>query len=125
MEKGGPNDDWAILGLEPGKTQKKTAVDDVIRKAASISLERPVGKTLKPDYGLSPAEATVTMVTGTSTITGVPPKTTATKVIQIGKKDGDTNNYFIKADGSEYVVTAASWAIDPLITKAMADLIEK
>jgi hypothetical protein len=103
---------------------KKSTIDDLVRKTGQMNLEEPVGKEPKLEYELGKL-ATVTMVTGTSTVAGVPPPKTETTTILIGKKIEKENRYYVKASTSEYVVEVASWAIDPLVQKAKADLIEE
>ncbi len=123
MEKA-PGGEWAIVGGKPGEVQKKTAVDDLVRKVASVNLEEPVGKTIKPEFGLDAPTATIMLVTGSSTIAGAPPKITKTETILVGAKNG-TNAYYVKSASSDYVVSAPSWAIEPLTTKMVADLFEQ
>lgn len=123
MEKA-PGGEWAIVGGKPGEVQKKTAVDDLVRKVASVNLEEPVGKTVKPEFGLDAPTATIMLVTGSSTIAGAPPKITKTETILVGAKNG-TNAYYVKSASSDYVVSAPSWAIEPLTTKMVADLFEQ
>lgn len=119
-----PSGEWAMAGLKAGQTLKKTSVDDVVRKIATVSLEEPLGKTLKPEYGLDAPITTVTMVTGTSTIPGTPPPTTTTETLVIGKKASEGNQYYIKASSKDYVVAAPGWALEPLTTKVVADLLD-
>lgn len=122
LEKG-PDNSWALVGAPAGAKLAKSTIDDVVRKAANVTLDELVGKGEKPEQGFGSPSATVTLVTGTSTIAGVPPKTTETKTIVVGAK-GEGDKYFVKASGSDYVVRAASWAIDPLVTKGPKDLLE-
>ena len=120
LEKNPQDDSWVAPGV-PGPL-KKSVIDDLVRKAGKMNLEEPVGKVAKPEYGLG--AATVTLVTGTSTIAGVPPPTTETTTIQIGKKLAAQNRYYVKSSKNDYVVEVASWAIDPLVQKTKADLVE-
>jgi hypothetical protein len=122
LEKNPQDSTW----IAPGVTGalKKSTVDDLVRKAGQINLEEPVGKEAKPEYELGKL-ATVTLVTGTSTIAGVPPPKTETTTIQIGKKLEKENRYYVKSSSSDYVVEVASWAIDPLVQKTKADLREE
>jgi hypothetical protein len=103
---------------------KKTVVDDWVRKASAINLEEPVGKTEKPEHGLSSPLATITLVTGTSTITGKMPDETKTDVIRIGAKIDKDNRYYVKSTTSNYVAQVATWGLDPFVTKTEKDLID-
>ena len=40
-------------------------------------------------------------------------------------KINDVEQYYIKYDGSEYVVTAPLWAVDALVDKKASDLLEQ
>ncbi len=123
LEKNPQDGSW----VEASITQplKKTEVDGIVNKARQINLETPVGKTEKPEYGLSAPLATVTLITGTSTSAGVPPQKTTSHTIKIGKKLEGKNQYYVKSSTSEYVVRVANWAISPLVEKGKDDLIEK
>lgn len=122
LERNPQDDSWIAAGL--AGAPKKTTLDDLVRKASQINLEEPVGKALKPEYELGKL-ATVTLVTGTSTVAGVPPPTTETTTIQVGKKLESENRYYVKSSNNDYVIKAASWAIDPLVEKTKADLVDE
>ena len=123
LEKDPASKTWAALGVTgPLDT---AAVDDLVRKARTINLETPVGKALDPKFGLDAPLATVTLTTGTSTIAGAPPKTTEKVVVKVGSKLEADNQYYVKSSISEYVVRAAGWGLEPLVSKAAADLVKK
>ncbi len=121
IEKNPQDSSWLAAGITG--PLKKTVVDDLVRKAGQMNLEEPIGKAVKPEYELGKL-ATITLVTGTSTIAGAPPPKTDTTTIQIGKKLEKENRYYVKASTSDYVVEVAGWAIDPLVQKTKADLVE-
>jgi hypothetical protein len=123
MEKS-PSGEWAVLGLKPNQKLQKSSVDDLVRKVSSVSLEEPIGKAAKPESGLDKPLATVTLVTGTSTVAGQPPPSTKTQVLKIGAKASEGNAYYVSSSASEWVVTAPGWAVEPLTTKASTDLLE-
>ncbi|MBI4819471.1 MAG: DUF4340 domain-containing protein [Deltaproteobacteria bacterium] len=121
LEKG-LDGSWAMAGAT--LPVKKSSVEDVVRKAASITVDAPMGKSVKPEYGFEAPLAEVTLVTGTSTIAGMPPKITTTRTIKVGAKVED-KSYYVKASDQDFVITAAKWSMDPLVTKAMKDLVEE
>lgn len=123
FERNPVNGEWAVLGMD--EPAAKTQVDDLIRKAGTVNLEAPVGKADKPEYGLSTPKASLELVTGTSTIAGAPPPKTTVVTWAIGNKLEKENQYYAKASTSDYVVRVAGWAVDPLLTKAKKDLVEK
>lgn len=118
-----PSGEWAMLGLKPDQKLKKSAVDDLVRKASSITLDEPLGKAMKAEYALDKPLATITLVAGTSTIAGQPPPSTTTHTVFIGAKTPE-NQYYVDSSTSDYVVTAASWAVESLTTKTASDLID-
>lgn len=123
LEKDPATGDWAALGAAGALA--KTTVDDLVRKASNIALESPVGKTELPEHGLSAPLATITLVTGTSTVAGKFPPTTETHTLRIGTKLEKENQYYVKASNSEYVVRVTGWSLQPLVEKGKDDLVEK
>ncbi len=123
LEKNPQDSNWVSPNIS--KPLKKSTVDELVQKASAINLETPVGKTEKPEYGLQDPLATVTLVTGTSTVSGNPPPSTQIHTIRVGKKLEKENRYYVKASNSEYVVQVAGWAISPLVEKTKADLIDE
>lgn len=119
-----PAGEWAATGLRGDQKLAPTKVEDLVRKVASVNLEEPVGKGAKPEHGLDQPLATVTLVTGTSTVAGLPPPSTVVKTLAIGAKAKDGNQYYVDSSDSEYVVLAPGWAIEPLTTKTAADLLD-
>lgn len=113
---------WNAIGATAAV--KKGVLDDLVRKASAMNLEEPVGKTEKPEYGLDQPLAVVTLTTGTSTIAGKPPAEFKTDVVRIGKKSESENRYWAKSTTSPYVVQLPGWAVEPLVTKGMKDLLE-
>ena len=113
---------WAAVGVDA--PLKASAVNDLVRKARSINLEAPVGKTVEPAHGLDAPQAVVRLTVGTSTIAGAPPPKTETRTIRVGAKVDGQSRYYVKADDNPYVIEAAQYAVKPLIEKAKADLLE-
>jgi hypothetical protein len=103
---------------------KKSVIDDLVRKASTINLEEPVGKTEKPEHGLDVPLATVTLTTGTSSIAGKMPEQMTTDVIKVGAKLDKDARYIVKASTSSYVVQVAAWAVEPLVNKTNKDLLD-
>lgn len=123
LEKNPQDNKWVESSIT--KPLKSSVVTDIVKKAREINLETPVGKTIKPEYGLDNPTAMITMVTGTATTAGMPPLKTLSHTIKIGKKLDGENRYYVKASTSEYVVKVANWGVTPLVEKGKADLIEE
>ncbi|NJK88032.1 MAG: DUF4340 domain-containing protein [Myxococcales bacterium] len=121
LERDPVSDTWAVLGTTSDVDASK--VDEILRKARTINLEAPVGKTVEPSHGLDTPSAMLTMVVGTSTIAGHAPPSTTTKVVRIGSEVGGESRYYVKADDQPYVVEVASWAVKPLVEQTKDDLL--
>lgn len=122
LERDPNGDNWAVLGVK--KELDKFKVEGIVNDARDIGLEAPVGKAEKDEYGLGEA-ATVTLVTGTSTIAGAPPETTETVTVRIGKKLDGKDRRYVKASTSEYVVESAGWEVNKLVDAKREDLIKE
>lgn len=121
----GVGDVWALVGNP--KTPKTTEVDALIRKATQINIERPIGKSAKPEFGLENPDALITLVTGTSTIAGLPPQQTEVRTIKIGTTVSlnETKQVYVKASDQDYIITAPFWAINAILDSKIKDLIEE
>lgn len=113
---------WAMLGAKRPLDSSK--VDGIVNDARDLGLETPVGKTAKPEFELG-AGATVTMVTGTSTISGAPPKTTETVTLEVGAKVAGSERRYARASTSPYIVEVASYEVSKLVDAKANELLEK
>jgi hypothetical protein len=100
----------------------QATLNGLVQKASRINLEDPIGKEEKPAYGLAKPLAEVTLITGTSTIAGVPPPETKTTIIRVGAKSDVDNRYYVQASSSEYVVTTNAFAVEDLTEKGPKDI---
>jgi hypothetical protein len=114
--------EWTAQGVNG--PLKKSVIDDLVRKASTMNLEEPVGKNEKPEHGLDAPLATVTLITGTSSIAGKLPDEMKTDVIKVGGLTEKDSRHFVKATTSSYVVQVAKWAVDPFVTKTAKDLLD-
>ena len=124
---------WTAEGMPDGATLKQTEIDSLLGTASAVALKAPVGREQKPEEGLAPdrASAVLTVVVEEKKdakkepAAGQPvevPPARVTHTLTVGAKAKD--DYFVKSGGSEFVVKAASWAVDPLVNKKPADLWE-
>ncbi len=119
----GPNDEWALLGAPPTKTLKQTDLAALVKRARSLTQFEPLGKADKPGYGLAKPAATVSLLTGRSSIAGVPPK--APKLVRwyVGA-DSTNGTHYAKADTHEHYIRTQSYNVHPILDKTMADYLE-
>ena len=75
---------------------------------------RPLGKDLKPEYGLEPPAATVTISTRPQN--GDPKE----YVLLIGAQDSATKNYAVKFSESPYYVHVPEFSVQDVLTSDVA-----
>lgn len=121
LDKDVSSKQWALVG-ETEPTAKSVA-DDMIRRARSVPMTGIAGRGPKPEYGLDKPIATVSLVTGTSTIAGIGPKSTQTVTLKFGATVDD--NVYASASNSDFVVKVAKWATSPLVNKGKKELLSK
>ncbi|HJX37961.1 MAG TPA: DUF4340 domain-containing protein [Anaerolineae bacterium] len=100
------DDNWNMQGLGPDETLDQTAVDGVVQKAASLVMERPLGKEDRPDYGMDRPNAVVHLETADTTIT-----------IRLGALDPEDESYVVISSESPYYVRVASYSLQDLVEK--------
>jgi hypothetical protein len=109
-------DKWALAELPAGETLDENKVKSFINKVSTLNLEEPVGKELKPEYGLS-GGAEVFLVSGED-------QGTVTRRYVIGAHQ-DQQSYYAKADDSDWVVTVTKWNAEDIRNKTAADFAKK
>lgn len=106
FEKG--NDDvWSMV--EPAITEdegvlNETQVDSVLRRAATITMKRPLRKQEEASYGMESPNAEVTLETADGTVT-----------LRVGAKDEEDASYVVKSSESDYYVQVAATSIAALV----------
>jgi hypothetical protein len=112
---------WKLAGLAADQTLDTFLVQSLVGRLASLTMTRPLGTA--PDastltaWGLNPPAATITITTRPATGEG------KTHVLQIGAKDAETNNYYVKYSESPYYVQIAGFSLDDFVTKTVADFV--
>jgi hypothetical protein len=113
-----PQDDvWTLADLAPGETPLASEIRGLVTRAASINLNRPLGTSRAPDYGLDAPQATITLVAVDHQ------DQEQTYTLLIGAKEPESNTYIAKASNSDYYVTLAAFTGDEFVTKQRADLL--
>jgi hypothetical protein len=100
------DDNWTLEGLGVDETLDQTKVDSVLRRAASITMESPLGKEERPEYGMDQPNAVVELETTEATIT-----------IHVGVLDPDDESYVVGSSVSPYYVRVASYSLQDLVEK--------
>jgi len=108
------DDGWSYLGLGPDEEVNETMMQNVVFRASSITLLRPLGKEEKEEYGLDDPTAVVTLETEEKTVT-----------LTIGGLS-ENDYYYIKSSESPYYVEASKNILDSnLINKTHEDFIKE
>ncbi|HMN29699.1 MAG TPA: DUF4340 domain-containing protein, partial [Caldilineaceae bacterium] len=102
-------DTWTLSDLGNGEIFNNNNFTTVLSRLGGLNMVAPVGKEVKPEYGLEPPAATVTVVTKPAE--GEAKTTTFT----IGAKDEGGTNYYAKSSDSDYVVKIAPFTGDQFI----------
>jgi hypothetical protein len=117
---GKAGESWALAELPSGDTLDTSKTDQFVGQIAKISLNEPIGKTVKPEYGLpGPTEVVLASTDGaTGSLT--------TKRYTLGNNADKEGQYvYLKADDNDYVVTISKWEADQIRDKDVAALIKK
>ena len=99
-------DNWTMQGLGPDETLDQTAVDGVVQKAASLVMERPLGKADRSEYGMDRPNAAVQLESADATIT-----------IRVGAMDPEDESYVVISSESPYYVMVAEYSVQELVEK--------
>lgn len=91
---------WKVTELPPDADVDDSRVSSFVSAARSIRMTDPVGKAVKPEYGLD--NATVVVLKNKD----------RTVSYSIGALDGD--DHYVKADGQDFVVKVSKWSVERL-----------
>lgn len=102
---------WQMKGLQSGETFDAAKLTSMVGQITPLSLIRPLGQSLKPEYGLTPPAAAITLTLQPTATVSIKPV-----VIQIGSKDSTENSYTVGSNESSYYVRVGSFALDAFVT---------
>jgi hypothetical protein len=106
---------WALAELPPDEELDQSQVTLLVNRMSNVNLSQPLGKEVKPEYGLAQG----TRVVLVSSEEGE----TVTTSYTIGAMTGE--EYYLKADDNEFVITVAKWATGEATEKVAADFVKK
>lgn len=114
---------WTLPDLAAGEAVISTTVETLVRNLAALSLSDVLGTESKPEYGLEPPAATVTLdFAPAAPITGTAAITTPVRLL-VGAKDDASGSYTVKASHSPYYVRVAAATLDPFVQYARGNLV--
>jgi len=110
----GDEDTWLLLDLGDDETLDQGQVRDVLRRASSITMKRPLGRDDLPHYGLDDPAAMVTLETDEKTIT-----------LRVGAMDSEDASYVVKSSESAYYVSVAETGVRALVETGREGFLEE
>jgi hypothetical protein len=102
-------DTWTLVGLGEGEVFNDNNFQTILTRLGALNMVTPVGKEIKPEYGLETPTATVTVTTQPSG------GEAQTLNLVIGAKDEEGTNYYAKSSDSEFVVKLASFTAEQFV----------
>lgn len=110
-------DGWRLAELPPGVEQDAAAIGSMINALTRVSLSRPVGREVKPEYGFDGATEVTLGWVDEEEISG-------SARLLIGTA-ADENSYYAKSDDSDHVVAIAKWTAEQATAKKRSDFVKK
>lgn len=111
------NGAWTLADLALTEQVDSAAVDNLVRRATSMTLLRPLGKQAKPEYGLDAPVAVVTLAVRSGD------GQSQTITLRVGAQDPADNSYVVSSSQSPYLVRVAEFGVQDLVTKGRADVL--
>lgn len=105
---------WKVAELPEGTPLDTAVVEAFINNTRTVRLVEPVGKTVKPEYGLGGADGAKIEIKKGDEVTRY----------EVGVVQGESNRY-LKAEKNDWVVTAAGFAVGALIDQTPDKFIKK
>jgi hypothetical protein len=112
-----PAGEWTLAGLAPGEMVQTDQANLLASRLATISLTKPLGKSLKPEYGLDQPQASITLTVASAD--GM----TQTVAIAIGAEDEAGSAYTVKASTAAFYGQAPKFQLQDFVEKGRADLV--
>lgn len=104
----GADGNWTMEGLAAGETLNSGSVQTLLSSVSNVALNRPLGVTEDPAYGLAQPSAVVTI-----TAKGADGEKTYT--LTVGAQDPDDKTYVVKSSESAYYVRVAEYSVRSLV----------
>ncbi|MGC9356891.1 MAG: DUF4340 domain-containing protein [Anaerolineae bacterium] len=105
---------WTMEGLGADETLATSAVNNLIARATSMNMLRPLGRTEEPGYGMDNPTAVVTLTTADGTYT-----------LTVGGQSEADDSYTVKASTSDYYVAVSDFNVRPFVENAREDFLEQ
>jgi hypothetical protein len=110
-------DAWTMVGLGADETFKETAVQTLVNRATSVTMNEPLGKEEQASYGLQTPTAVVTLQTHSDE------EGDHTYTLRVGAKDPDDNTYVLISSESPYYVRVGEYAVTNFVNNVRDDFL--
>lgn len=111
---------WSLAGVPADRTYDPAMFNTLLSRFVRFTLAQPLGQSDKPEYGLTPPQATVDITT-TQTVSDT--TTVNTYTLLVGAKQSD-DNYVVKWSDSPYYVKAASFSVESMVSNALENFLQ-
>lgn len=108
-------EEWLLSDLAEGDILAPGKVNDIVSKATSVTMQRPLGTAEESLYGFDTPSATVTLKTGDGSI----------YTLRVGAKLAGETSYIVKSSESPYYVVVTEYNVKPLVENAYTDFIQE
>jgi len=103
---------WQLAGLAEGEALDQGRVTSFVARMTSLNMQRPLGKSERPEYGLNAPQAELALHTLDKEI-----------VLKIGNLDSEKRAYTVKSSESPYYVQVSQYSVSDLIDKTKQDFV--
>lgn len=100
--------------IPPEKTLNSNALNTLVNRLSTLRMVAPLGKTLKPEYGLNPPRATVILTKQDGSVIR----------LEVGETQGESQNYAVYASTSEYAALVSSFNVEDLLNATLNDYLQ-
>jgi hypothetical protein len=108
---------WTLADLAEGETLNQSALTTLLSRATSVSMQRPLGKEEKGEYGL--AEPSAVVILETQSEEGE----AKTYTLRVGAQDPADNSYVFVSSESPYYVRVAQFSAQDFVEKVRDDFL--
>jgi hypothetical protein len=114
---------WQMKGLKAGESFSADSFTSLLARIASLRMTQPLGKDVKPEYGLDKPSATITIVAKDDA------GNDKTHTLRIGAKDtsgedaAQTGSYAVLSSESLYAVRVSDFYVEEFVTRARQDFL--
>lgn len=126
---------WTIKGLRSSETMDESKMSTLLNRLSPMRMTKPLGKEEKDEYGFSDPAAVISLEIA---VEAEPPKEeeaseepaeaeikTETRLLRIGRKTEDEENYAARSSDSLYYVELSRWSAGDFATWKRSDFLKE